>query len=176
MKLNKLGALFLLTSQGITMISEGQEFARTKVIPMNPNSKDPDKGKIDHNSYNKDNETNYINYNHANKNKELVDYYKGLIELRKSYAAFRHADYNDIVFYSIPKNKFGLSYSVKHLDEDFIVLFNADQKEELEFNLPEGKWEVMVDKNSSGTKPLFEIEGKIKLEPVSGAVLKSAHR
>ena len=32
LKLNKLGALFLFTSRGITMISEGQEYARSKVI------------------------------------------------------------------------------------------------------------------------------------------------
>ncbi len=32
LKLHKLAAMFLFTSQGITMIHEGQEFGRSKVI------------------------------------------------------------------------------------------------------------------------------------------------
>jgi pullulanase len=172
LKLNKLGALFLLTSQGITMISEGQEFARTKVIPLNSKGEDPNKGKIDHNAYNKDNETNYINYNHVLTNKELVDYYKGLIELRNLYESFRRANYEDIVFHDNGKSTFGLAYSLSHKDENFFVLFNADQKEVLEFHLPSGEWEALVDKNSAGIKSLFRIKGSIKIEPISGSVLK----
>ena len=71
LKLNKLAALFLFTSRGITMISEGQEFARSKVIPFNIPVDDPHKGMIDHNSYEKDNETNYINYE-SRKNQSVI--------------------------------------------------------------------------------------------------------
>ncbi len=62
LKHNKLAALFLLTSQGMTMIHSGQEFARSKVISADIKVKDKHKGMIDHNSYEKDNETNFINY------------------------------------------------------------------------------------------------------------------
>ena len=171
-KLNKLGALFLFTSQGITMIQEGQEFARTKVVPYNLRFDDPTRGKIDHNSYNKDNATNYINYKHAEINKNLVDYYKGLIKLRNTYDAFRHAGYSDITFHDNPKSKFGLAYTLKYQNQNFIVLFNADPNQELEFHLPEGKWEILVDKDKAGIKPLYDLEGTIKLEPTTGAVLK----
>jgi len=171
-KLNKLGALFLFTSQGITMISEGQEFARSKVIPWNIKVNDPGKGKIDHNSYNKDNETNYIDYKHAGINKDLFSYYKGLIALRNSFPAFRRANYEDVIFFDNPKSKFGLAYTLKYEHDNFMVLFNADQKEELEFSLPEGAWEVLVDKDNAGIKPLYETHGKIKLPPVTGVVLK----
>ncbi len=98
LKLNKLAALFLFTSRGITMIHSGQEFARSKIIPQNIPEKDPHKGIIDHNSYEKDNETNYINYNQVKINQDLFNYYKGLIELRKKYEAFRRADYSDVIF------------------------------------------------------------------------------
>jgi pullulanase/glycogen debranching enzyme len=47
LKLNKLAALFLFTSQGITMIHSGQEFARSKVIPYNIKEKDAHKGTKD---------------------------------------------------------------------------------------------------------------------------------
>ena len=85
------------------MISEGQEFARSKVIPFDIPVDDPHKGMIDHNSYDKDNETNYINYEHAKINSDLLNYYKGLIELRKKYDAFRRVDYNDVIFIYLKK-------------------------------------------------------------------------
>jgi pullulanase/glycogen debranching enzyme len=91
LKLNKIAALFLFTSRGITMIHSGQEYARSKIIANDENVNDKHKGMIDHNSYEKDNETNYINYNHAEINEELFDYYKGLIELRKRFEAFRRS-------------------------------------------------------------------------------------
>ncbi|MCL4280025.1 MAG: pullulanase, partial [Ignavibacteriaceae bacterium] len=142
LKLNKLAALFLFTSRGITMISEGQEFARSKVIPFNESEQDPQKGMIDHNSYDKDNETNYINYNHVKINQELFNYYKGLIEIRKKFETFRRADYNNIHFINVKENPFAFGYSTDYADEHFLVLFNANTKLQHEFILPEGEWQV----------------------------------
>jgi pullulanase len=172
LKLNKLAALFLFTSRGITMISEGQEFARSKVIPFDIPVDDPHKGMIDHNSYEKDNETNYINYEHAKINSDLLNYYKGLIELRKEYEAFRRADYSDVTFFDLEKNPFALGYSVKYKDEEFVVLFNADPKSAIEINLPEGEWDVLVDENISGTKSTMTLKDKVILNNSTGFVLK----
>jgi pullulanase/glycogen debranching enzyme len=172
LKLNKLASLFLLTSQGITMIHSGQEFARSKVISSNVNVNDPNKGKMDHNSYNKDDETNYINYKHAELNKDLLNYYKGLIELRKKFPGFRRAEYNEIHFWDHNKSKFGVGFILKSHGEVLIILFNADQQLSLDFILPEGTWEVLADKNNAGVKTLYEIKDNIILEPVTGAVLR----
>ncbi len=172
LKLNKLAALFLFTSRGITMISEGQEFARSKVIPFDIPVDDPHKGMIDHNSYDKDNETNYINYEHAKINSDLLNYYKGLIELRKEYEAFRRADYNDVVFFKLKKNPFALGYLVKYKDEEFVVLFNANPKSAIEFNLPDGDWDILVDENLSGIKPIKTLQKKATLNGSTGFVLK----
>ncbi|MCX7875026.1 MAG: alpha-amylase family glycosyl hydrolase [Melioribacteraceae bacterium] len=171
-KINRLAALFLFTSQGITMIHSGQEFARSKVIPYNISVKDTNKGRIDHNSYEKDNETNYINFNHAEINIGLFNYYKGLIDLRKNFDAFRKANYEDIIFYEHPNSKFGLSYLLNYKNQKFVVLFNADQNQKLDFPLPEGIWEVLVDKDTAGIKTLYVTGGILTLEPISGAVLK----
>ena len=172
LKLNKLAALFLLTSRGITMIHSGQEFARTKVIPYNINVPDPHKGMIDHNSYEKDNETNYINYNHSEINKELFDYYKGLIELRKKYFAFRRAKYEDVVFHDVKGNPFAISYELKYQNEHFFVAMNANPQMVQPINLPKGEWEILVDPNKAGTKPIRIVKNKIEIEPTSGFVLK----
>jgi len=172
LKLNKLAALFLLTSQGIVMIHEGQEFARTKIISSKTKYNDSHKGQIDYNSYNKDNLTNYLNYHHRDINIELFNYYKGLIKLRNTYSAFRRADYNDISFYDHYESEFGFCYLLKSEDDIFMVLFNAEQDKSLEFPLPNGEWEVLVDKNSAGIESLYKVSKKIILEPVTGAVLK----
>ncbi len=172
MKLNKLAALFLFTSQGITMISEGQEFARSKVIPFDIKVQDKEKGLIDHNSYNKDNSTNYLNYNYADLNKELVDYYKGLIKLRNNFSAFRRAKYDSIKFTNIPKNKFALSYTVKNNGETFVVLFNANQKNKQTFVLPEGNWNILANNKTAGINSIGKVNNQITLPAISGFVLR----
>ncbi len=172
MKLNKLAALFLFTSQGITMINSGQEFARSKVIPVNIIVPDENKGRIDHNTYNKDNETNYINYEHAKINKELVDYYKGLISLRKNFAAFRRANYNDVEFYDDSDNQFTLAYAIKYNNDEFIVLFNADNRKEHKFVLPEGEFDILVNDKNAGINSLGNTKLEVLLKPVTGMVLK----
>ena len=156
MKLNKLGALFLFCCRGIIMIHSGQEFARSRVISFNTKTADPDKGKLDHNSYDKDNDTNYINYDHSELNKELVDYYKGLILLRKKFEAFRRAGQQENnIFFEIPGNPFVLVFEIIHEDESFFIAINADQKNEVKMNLPEGGWGVIVN-NNKGRKRKFK--------------------
>ena len=171
-KLNKLGALFLFTSQGMLMIHSGQEYARSKIIPLNEVEKDKNKGKIDHNSYDKDNAVNYINYGHAELNKGLVEYYKGLAKLRNTYSEFRRAEYEDITFFDIRDNHFALGYQLKSKHNTFLVLFNADTQKKEELILPEGAWQIFVDDKKAGVSPLGEISSKIILEPSTGCVLK----
>jgi pullulanase len=174
LKLNKMGALFLLTSQGIIMISEGQEFARTKVIPIIKGIEDECAGKIDHNSYNKDNSTNYINYKHADMNGALLNYYKGLIQLRNKFSAFRRANYEEVSFYDMNNNPFALGYSVKHNGEQFVVLFNANRENSEEFSLAEGDWEILVNPEKAGVESLGKASEKITVESSSGFVLKKS--
>ncbi len=172
LKLNKLGALFLFTSQGMTMIHSGQEFARSKVILYDPNSLDKHSGMIDHNSYEKDDETNYINYSHAKLNKDLLDYYKGLIELRNEYEAFRRAEYENVAFYVIKDNPFAIGYGLKYKEDLFVVLFNANPTMQEDFILPSGEWDILVNENSAGIKSLGKAKKKITLNPSTGCVLK----
>jgi len=172
MKLNKLAALFLFTSQGITMIHEGQEFARSKVIPFDISEPDSNKGKIDHNSYDKDNETNYLNFKHAEINAELVNYYKGLIEIRKTFSAFRYADKSDIVFFEEKSNPFFLGFRINFENQDLIVLFNSNQEKKEEFTLPTGEWDVLADKNTAGITAIKSISGKIIIDSTCGTILK----
>jgi pullulanase len=171
LKLNKLAALFLFTSQGIVMIHEGQEFARSKVIFHDPEVHDNNKGKMDHNSYEKDNETNYLNYHHVEINKELHDYYKGLIALRNKFTSYRRSDYNEIKFLDVKETPFTLAYSIEHEKEVFLIFFNSNPKEKQEYTLPEFEWDILVNSEKAGIDLLEKISGKIILEPSTGLVL-----
>ncbi len=172
LRLNKLAALFLITSQGIIMIHEGQEYARSKVICSDKNVQDNNKGKMDHNSYEKDDETNYLNYSHVEINSELYDYYIGLIALRNKYSSFRHIDYNGIKFIDIDDNLFALCYSIQHNKENLLVLFNANSKKDQEFKLPEGEWDILVNCEKAGLESLGKISGSIILAQSTGAILE----
>ncbi|MCP5064348.1 MAG: pullulanase [Ignavibacteriae bacterium] len=172
LKLHKLASMFLFTSQGITMIHSGQEFARSKVIAHQKNIEDEHAGMLDHNSYNKDNETNYLNYEHAEINKELVDYYKGLIKLRSNHEAFRRADFNEYKFYKTPTNKFALSYLLTHKNKTYFVAFNSDKNKTTSFNLPKGWWGILADENKAMNSKLKSVKNVVKLKPTTGIILK----
>jgi pullulanase/glycogen debranching enzyme len=170
LKLNKLAALYLFTCRGIVMIHSGQEFARSKLIPYNENNPDTAAGTIDHNSYNKDDETNHINYYHPEINKDLLDYYKGLINLRNNYDAIRRAEYDDVTFLNTVE--LALGYHINYKEEEFIILLNADPYKDQAFFLPEGEWDILVNETAAGIKILGKALHKINLKPSTGMVLK----
>jgi pullulanase len=145
LKLNKLAALFLFTSQGAVMIHAGQEFARSKLIAKTV-SAESNWGRIDHNSYNKDNETNYINFKHAQMNSELMNCYKGLVRLRKREEAFREAAPGDIRFINDSDSLF-LAYEVAYQNQHFIIIMNGNMKQNRKLRLPDKNWKILVDGN-----------------------------
>jgi pullulanase/glycogen debranching enzyme len=165
--MNKLGALFLFTCQGITFIHEGQEWARSKVIAE---TTVPDKhiGLIDHNSYEKDNETNWLNWNEREMNRELVDYYKGLIAFRKQYPEFRHSNPEDFEFMDVGE-KVAVAYLLK---DRFVVILNGENEDTLKLDLPEGQWNILADEKLVNLENQQLISNKISVPPSSGIVLK----
>ena len=170
LRLHKLGAIFLLTSQGPVMIHAGQEFARSKCIAF---TADPDtnQGRIDHNSYNKDNETNYINYDHITWNRSLVDYYRGLIALRNQYSLFRKVTKKQLSFLDM-NHEFGLGYHIRANRDEAIVLLNAHPHRSVSATLPDGSWTLLVDAVQAGLLPIrADVKGNIVVPPSSGMVL-----
>ena len=74
-KMQKLALTIVLTSQGIPFLHAGTEFLR-------------DKNEVE-NSYNAGDSVNAINWEMKKQNKEVFDYVKVLIQLRKGHPAFR---------------------------------------------------------------------------------------
>lgn len=174
LKINKLGALFLFVSQGATMIHQGQEFARSKVIAQT-DLPDKNQGQIDHNSYNKDNQTNWINYGHRDINRELYDYYKGLIQLRKDYPVLSKSPRKSVKFLRC-SNPLGIGFWIDKKKSgtkfDILVLMNGNPSKPVKFRLPNGQWDVIVNDKKAGTAIIENnIQGEIKIPGTSGMVL-----
>jgi pullulanase len=164
--MNKLGALYLFTSQGIVFMHQGQEWARSKVI-ANTDAPDEFEGQIDHNSYEKDNETNWLNWNEKDLNSNLVDYYKGLIQLRKKYPSLRKSNPEDFKFFDFGK-QIAVGYIVK---EKMAIIMNGGKTDNVSTTLPIGNWRMIVDGDSVQLDSHKIMSGEINIAPISGMVL-----
>ncbi|MDZ7757642.1 alpha-amylase family glycosyl hydrolase [Rhodohalobacter sp.] len=174
LKIAKLAALTLFTAQGITMIHTGQEFARSKIIAKTPYP-DDDVGKMDHNSYQKNNETNWINFDDIRLNSSLFDYYRGLIQIRKHCPALSRCEPHEISFehYGNPLViTFYISGNESGDLNDYYVLLNASANEKANCRLPEGTWEVIANKDIVSIQSVDIASGTVKIEPQSGMLLR----
>jgi pullulanase len=173
LSLQRLAALFLFTSRGSVMMHAGQEFGRSKVIAPT-DAPDPRIGRIDRNSYNKDNETNWIDYRHSDMNRGLVDYYRGLITLRKTFSAFRRGRPESVRFLRSP-SPLVVAYSIASesaRDPEFVVALNGDPDSAFPISLPEGKWAVLADETTAGTDKLRSgISENVIVPKTAGLVL-----
>lgn len=174
LKQTKLAALFLFVSQGITMIHCGQEFARSKVVAPN-NFGDPMTGRIDHDSYQKDNETNWINYDHIRFNKSLLDYYRGLIRMRKNIAAFGHTE-QDYLHFHAHGNGLHISFEIDGRGtqdpKNYLIALNGDPKHPLKLNLENENWQILVSEEEVFVEESpFWSDQSLMVSPTSGIVL-----
>lgn len=173
----RLAAFFLMVSQGIPMIHSGQEWARSRIIASSPIN-DPRTFCIDPNPYNKDNETNYLNYDDINLNKSLVDYYIGLIALRKSAPGLRASDPDKIRFLSSQNlNQITYQISCSEYDDpyDYFISINGDKLQENTVELPQGEWELMADGSTASPESLRIISNNIKIPASTGIIARKLH-
>jgi pullulanase len=176
--MEKLAALFLLTSQGPVMIHEGQEYARSKVIAPT-SAPDPRVGMIDRNSYEKDNETNYLNYYHRELNRELFNYYKDLIALRNKYPIFSGAAKSSVEFIQTT-DSLVIAYRLNSKSTpsiksktNFIVVLNGSAAP-VTITLPKGTWKLIVNGEKISTKKaVATITKTVTVQQTSGIILMS---
>jgi len=159
--MNKLAAAIVLTSQGIPFFQAGEEFLRTKKN---------DDGSFNHDSYNSPDRVNNLDWNRVNEYKDIFNYYRGLIKLRKKYKAFRMNSSEEIkknlvflergesfykenvVAYRIEDN------SGKNLCNTIVVIFNPNDEEAF-IDLKDCGWSVLVNKERAGVDEIYAIAG-----------------
>ncbi len=155
----------VMTSQGVPLFAEGDEFGRTK--------------RGDDNSYNSNEPlVNPIDWSLKSKNKVMFDFYKGLIALRKAHPAFRMTDSamiqanlrfftdpnaDSIIAYALTDNSNGDSWKT------IIVAFNNTDTEYILAVV--GKWHAVVYGDKSGTDQLNIFMNGIKIPPLGMTVV-----
>lgn len=163
LKMNKLAAAIILTSQGISFLHEGEEFARVKENLQ---------GEIIENSYNSSDYTNELKWLRKQRYIDLFNYYKGLIKLRKEYKAFRMNSNKEIqnnISFMAKGNEFkdehmvGYFINIEDYNDSYskiAVIFNAN-KYNVEVDLNEGEWNVLVDGEKADSEVQYKIEDSI---------------
>lgn len=170
----KLAALTLFSAQGITMIHSGQELGRAKIIE-DSGVEDPDIGKMDHNSYQKDNATNWINFDLQKRNKDLYNYYRGLIKIRLGSPALRKAQPEEICFDHFD-NPLMLSFYISGQSAgdmyDYYIILNANWSDSISHHLPKGSWEMIANNEIASSQAIDILSEAIKVPAKSGVILR----
>ncbi|MDO4326504.1 MAG: type I pullulanase [bacterium] len=178
MRVNRMAAAVYMTCQGNLFLLSGEEFARTK-------------GGMD-NSYNAPIAINRLDWGRTWENRTLVEYYRGLIALRKklpglcdkSEDAWKRVHGTWVKEQAVGfllDNTQHCEDRKKHADtawEELCVVYNA-RPEELVVQVPEGDWQVLVDAQNSfwwdtsleHSKKVVMVSGKVHVEAVSVLVL-----
>lgn len=169
--MNRLCAAIVFTSQGVPFIQAGEEFLRSKPLP--------EKKGFAENSYNMSDAVNSIKWDNIHEYPDMIAYYKGLMALRKAHPVFRMQSEaemtQNLCFLSdTPENVVAYLLKGKGADdtpENILVIFNGND-EEILYNLPEGKWKILVDDKTAGADGKKIISAKADVEPLSALVLE----
>lgn len=169
--MNRLCAAIVFTSQGVPFIQAGEEFLRSKPLP--------EKKGFAENSYNMPDAVNSIKWDNIHEYPDMIAYYKGLMALRKAHPVFRmqsEAEMTQNLCFLSDTTENVVAYLLKgkgadDTPENILVIFNGND-EEILYNLPEGKWKILVDDKTAGADGKKIISAKADVEPLSALVLE----
>ncbi|MEH6512809.1 MAG: type I pullulanase [Maribacter arcticus] len=156
--MDKLANAIVLTSQGTPFLHAGVEMLRTK--------------NGEHNSYNLPDSINQINWNWKVQHKEVFQYYKNLISLRKAHPAFHMKSAKDVVshlkFQTIEDGI--VSYMIKdNANEDswknILVVYNAYNKN-INYKIV-GTWQEAVSGDTFDLKGERTLKNNIEIPALS---------
>jgi pullulanase len=151
-KMDKLSNAIVLTSQGVAFLHAGAEILRTKQGIAN--------------SFNSPDSINQLDWSRKAKYKEVFNYYKGLIALRKNHPAFRmpltqmiqsHLKFLDtkdpnIIAYQISGNANGDGW------KNILVIFNGNTADK-KITVPQGNWTLAADGNTINERGIKQANG-----------------
>jgi pullulanase len=171
-KMNMLSSAIVLTSQGIPFFQAGEEFLRSKPL-------DEAGTEFDENSYKSSDSVNSLKWDLIHSNREVQQYYKGLIAFRKAHSALRMTKTTDIqdnltFLEGLEANVVGYMINNSPNGETakaICVVYNAN-KTATTVEIPEGDWNIYVKGAQAGTEILETIPGgTVDIDPISTMVL-----
>ncbi|MEM1027044.1 MAG: type I pullulanase [Planctomycetota bacterium] len=158
----KLALGIVLTSQGVSFLHGGSDFARTKGG--------------NHNSYNAGDEVNKFDWPRKAEYRDVFEYVAGLVKMRRAHPAFRmhddalvkeHLRFETVepgfVSYEIDGAAVGDPWS------RIFVAYNG-RAESQQVSLPRGDWRYAVDHAYAGPRADREATGRVTLPAYSMAV------
>lgn len=161
--MNRLGATILFASQGAVFFQAGEEMLRTKPHPN---------GGYDHNSYNSSDEVNNIKWEvltGTSHESQMVDYYAGLIAIRKTYDVF--TDYENNTLTNETKGG-GAQLILKYSDGnggEVIVVTNATANS-YNYTLS-GDWHVLCDGVNASADSIKVVNGSVPVPAYSAVII-----
>ena len=167
-KMNKLAAGMIYTSQGVPFMLSGEEILRTKPAVG---------GGFDHNSYRSPDSTNSVKWDVLNDPtyRDVHDYYQGLIEFRNAHASLRMTTtseiQNNLSFLNTGSaNTVGFVISNKpngEVSDKVCVIYNAN-KYAVTVSVPYGTWNVCIKNGKAGTEAIMTFTGsEITVDAIS---------
>jgi len=158
--MDKLAAGIVLTSQGVPFIHAGDEFLRSKKLVSNSyNNNDPD--------------VNPINWGLKAKNKDVFNFYRGLITLRKAHPAFRMTEKSAVdraLDFARPTSDNLVEYVIRDYAngdswKNILVIYNGSlQGRDLKIS---GNWSIVANDQRAGVEELQTTKNRIRVEPFS---------
>ncbi len=171
-RMDKLAAAIVILSQGVPFLQLGQDFLRTKPRVLKEDEQPNDVNVYDGNSYNAPDFTNSIKWDRKTKYKEVFEYYKALIALRKTSTLFRMSAKWEVEqklsFWRINHDNF-IVFSLFENSDSFIVAFNACEEDKY-FDLPTGEWRQVLDEN--GKSRPDSVYGRVCCPRLSAVVFR----
>jgi pullulanase/glycogen debranching enzyme len=129
LSMNRLAAGIVMTCKGMPFFQAGEEFARTK--------------HGEGNSFKSSWQLNKIDWTRALEQEELVDYYRGLLALRRKFQAYGTCE-PDCKKTFFRENQIA-GYELEYPNGRAVcVFYNPWEKEALQ-KLPEGNWKLLCD-------------------------------
>lgn len=163
-KFNKLAQTIVFTSQGVPFMRAGEEMLHSK--------------KGVHNSFESPDSINEIDWSLKEKNKEVFDYYKKLIGLRKAHPAFRISTAEGVreaLHFMSPQDPGVIAYTLGEYAngdtwKNILVVYNGNRKP-AEVTLPEKKWTVVCCDGKINSEGLAVLKGGKTRIPASSALI-----
>ena len=172
--MNNLAAAYYITAQGVPFVHAGEEMLRSKPDAAQEHG-------FNHNSYSAGDEINSIKWGALTDElvADSVAYYQGLIAFRAAHPALRMTTEAEIQA-AMAAVETGSNDVIAVINnggngEEAVILsvFNA-AAENKTVTLPEGKWNVYVNKAAAGTEILAAVEGQVEVEATSAMILVKA--
>ncbi len=164
--MNRLGAAINFFSLGTPFMQAGEEMLRTKY--------DETTGTYDHNSYKSSDAINNIDWEKLTLDSDeyaMMNYYKGLIALRKQFAAVRSNDTSVVSIAQLSGYGMAITFQENATSKKVLVLVNP-KADSLVYGL-NGNWDMYAEGAVAGTEVIGEKSGDYTLAGRSVSVFVS---